>query len=304
MGVSPESSQLLTFLLAEKSVRGVILDGTILVQEMRKRHGIDVLETLILGQALQVTALMASSLKGHDEIGLRIDCSGPVKGLAAEATATGEVRGYLKQNAIPLTLPLESSNEIYGLEPWWGDGFLTISRYLEGSRQPFSGQIALQSGNIALEVAHYYRISEQLPTAIHLSVFFDVHGEVSGAGGLFLQAMPGAREKVTGGLEQKVRALPSLGKALATGQKPEAWVREQFAPFPLDILEQRPVHFRCRCDTERIKLLLLHLPLADLEEMRDHGPFPVQVSCHFCNERYLFAQKELTDICEEKRAFT
>ncbi len=160
----------------------------------------------------------------------------------------------------------------------------------------------MQSGDIASELAHYYRISEQIPTAIHLSVFFDVHGEVSGAGGLFLQAMPGADDKIMASLERKTRTLPSLGQALAEGGKTALWLQEQFAPFHPDILEERSVHFRCRCSALRMRLLLLHLPLADLEEMRDNGPFPVQVNCHFCNEQYRFEQTALADICQEKRS--
>jgi molecular chaperone Hsp33 len=54
---------------------------------------------------------------------------------------------------------------------------------------------------------------------------------------------------------------------------------------------------------ERMRLLLLHLPLTDLEEMRDNGPFPVEVNCHFCNKQYLFDQKSLTTICQEKASF-
>ncbi|MBU1985929.1 MAG: Hsp33 family molecular chaperone HslO [Proteobacteria bacterium] len=295
---------MLTFLLADKSIRGVILDGTLLVQEMQGRHELGTLETLILGQALQVTALMASSLKGHDEIGLKIDCSGPVKGLVTEATARGEVRGYLKRNPIPLVCPLESFDSINNLNTCWGEGFVTISHYLEGGRQPFSGNVALQSGNISSEVAHYYQISEQLPTAIHLTIFFDLQGKLAGAGGLLLQSMPGASDEIFTILEQKTKTLPSLGKALAKGQKISPWLHEQFAPFHLDILEEHPVHFYCRCDALRIRLLLLHLPLADLEEMRDNGPFPVQVSCHFCNELYRFDQQALTELCQEKESCT
>jgi len=304
MAVTTEASRLLTFLLAEKTVRGVILDGTTLVQEMRTRHGLGPLETLILGQALQVTALMASSLKGHDEIGLRIDCSGPIKGLVTEATATGEVRGYLKQVPIPRTDPLHLFDERDDLNPFWGDGFLTITRYLEEGRQPFSGSVALQAGNIASEVAHYYLLSEQIPTAIHLSLVFDSHGRVTGTGGLLLQAMPGASDKTFASLDQKTQTLPSLGKALAEGRKMDSWLNEQFSAFPPDILEEHPVQFHCRCDAERIRLLLLHLPLADLEEMLANGPFPVQLACHFCSKQYLFDQKALADICREKQACT
>jgi molecular chaperone Hsp33 len=291
-----------SFLLAEKTVRGVIIEGTSLVREMRNRHALGDLETLLLGQALLGTALMVSTLKGQDEINLRIDCSGPVKGLVVEATATGEVRGYLKQVPIPLPTPLASLEGTNPLEPLWGEGFLTITRFMEEGRQPFSSSLALQSGNIADEIATYYRISEQTPTAIHLSVFFDPRGKLAGAGGLLLQAMPGADKKIFANLEQQTQSLPSLGKALAEGHKIEPWLEEQLAPFLPVILEKKNIRYRCRCDAERMRLLLLHLSLADLEDMRANGPFPVTLTCHFCNQHYPFEQQALADICREKQA--
>jgi molecular chaperone Hsp33 len=304
MKSTSNAGSLHSFLLAEKTVRGAILEGTPFVREMQSRHAIGTMETLILGQALMVTALMASSFKGHDEISLRVDCSGPIKGLIAEATATGEVRGYLKQVPIPQTTPVDSPDAINHLDPLWGEGLLTITRYLEEGRQPFSSSTALQSGNIAAEIAYYYRVSEQLPTAIHVAVFFDNHGEVAGAGGLLLQAMPGADEKVFATLEQKAQTLPSLGKALAQGSKVQPWLREQFAPLAPDMLETHPVHYRCRCNSTRMRLLLLQMPLADLEDMRDNGPFPITLTCHFCNQHYHFDQQALTDICREKQSLT
>jgi len=293
-----------SFLLAEKTVRGVILEGTSLVREMQSRHALGALETMLLGQALLGTALLASTLKGQDEINLRIDCSGPVKGLVVEATATGEVRGYLKQLPIPLSTPLTSFEETNPLQPLWGEGFLTITRFMEEGRQPFSSSLALQSGNIATEIATYYRISEQTPTAVHLSVFFDPLGKLAGAGGLLLQAMPGANKNIFATLEQQAQTLPSLGKALAKGHTIEPWLEEQLAPFLPFMLEKRTIRYRCRCDAERMRLLLLHLSLADLEDMRANGPFPVTLTCHFCNQHYPFEQEALAEICREKQAQT
>lgn len=302
MKSSSNTGLLHSFLLAEKTVRGAILEGTPLVREMRHRHAMGPLETVILGQALLATSLMASSLKGHDEISFRIDCSGPIKGLVAEATATGEARGYLKQAPIPLSAPLTSLNAINHLDPLWGDGSLTITRYLEEGRQPFSSSATLQSGDMAAEIAHYYLVSEQLPTAVHLSVFLDDHGEVAGAGGLLLQAMPGADDKIFATLEHKTQNLPSLGKTLAEGREIHPWLVEQFAPFTPVMLGSHPVHYRCRCDAERMRLLLLQLSLADLEDMRDNGPFPITLVCHFCNQHYLFDQQAMADICREKQS--
>lgn len=302
MASTPATSSLSSFFLADKTVRGVILDGTPFVQEMRNRHTLGALETRILGQALLVTVLMGSTLKGEDETSLRIDCSGPIKGLVAEATAAGEARGYLKQVPIPLTSSLESLDITNQLAPLWGQGLLTITRFLEKGRQPFSSSEALQSGDIAAEVARYYRVSEQIATALHAAVFLNKDGEVAGAGGLLLQAMPGGDESIFTALEQKTKTLPSLAKALAEGHKAFPWLTEHFAPHKPYLLETHPVFYRCRCNDSRMRLVLLQLSLADLEDMRDNGPFPIILTCHFCNQQYPFDQKALTEICREKQA--
>ncbi|MBU4118164.1 MAG: Hsp33 family molecular chaperone HslO, partial [Proteobacteria bacterium] len=66
------------FLLGDKSVRGVLVRGTDLVNEMRARHDLGLLETLVLGHAYLAAVLLATSLKGEkDRLALRIECSGP-----------------------------------------------------------------------------------------------------------------------------------------------------------------------------------------------------------------------------------
>ncbi len=303
MQTGASNNNLHRFFLADRTVRGAILDGTALIQEMQALHHLGPLESLILGQGLLAVALMASSLKGLDEIGLRLDCSGPIKGLVVEGTATGAVRGYLKQNPIPLPspdLPFAAVNELL---PLWGEGFLVVTRFLEETRHPFSGSVALQSGCIAREVGRYYHISEQIATALHLSVAFDLpqsSGRVTGAGGLLVQAMPDAAEGVFADIEQKYHNLPSLAQALATGTAIQPWLHEQFPTTSLEMLATTTVRYQCRCSNTQMRRLLAHLPLPDLTEMRDFGPFPVQLTCHFCSTIYSFDQEDLADICREK----
>lgn len=46
--------------------------------------------------------LMSANLKGADSTSLKIECSGPIRGLAAEANAFREVRGFLENVPIPI----------------------------------------------------------------------------------------------------------------------------------------------------------------------------------------------------------
>ena len=286
----------LRFLLADKAVRGVLVRGTGLVKEMRVRHGLGLLETLVLGHGCLAATLLATTLKGDkDRLALRIECSGPIKGLVAEGNAAGEVRGYLRQNPIPLEKPLES----FDLVPFFGAGFLSVSTHLEGASQPFTGTIMLEHGNLALDLSHYFQTSEQTPTAIVLSIQFNSEGLPIGAGGLLLQAMPGAEPGLMAELEGCLAGLPSLGRYCAEGGDAEGLLVKEFGAFQPEILTTTPVAFACPCSREEISARLLTLPANDLEELRS-GPFPVEACCHYCNTTYLFAQQDMEELRQER----
>ena len=286
------NDKLYRFFLADGSVRGAVLNGWLMVNDMRAAHDLGILETTVLGRAFLATGLMSGSLKGSERIVVQIDCSGPIKGLVAECNAFGEVRGYLK--AVPITVdkPLRDFN----LSPFFGAGILSVTRYLRDAKQPFTGQVILQYGNIAQDLAFYYLTSEQIPSAFNLSIHFDPEGRVTGAGGLFLQAMHDAEETVIKRLEKRVPEMPSISLALSRGATPQEIVTEAFAEFNPRFLDERRVEFMCHCNLEKVRAMLAMLPVQDLQEMMTNGPFPVEIRCHNCNSPYQFNQESLREI--------
>jgi molecular chaperone Hsp33 len=284
------------FLLLDGTVRGAIVHGTRMVNEMRANHELGILETLVLGHGYLAGALMCAELKGDDTITLQIGCSGPIKGLVVEANAFGEVRGYLKNVPIPIDKPLEDFN----LSPFFGAGILSVTKILKDAKQPFTGQVELMYGNIAKDLAYYYLTSEQNPTAFNLSIKFDREGNVTGAGGLFLQVMPGAEDNEIDRLEALVSMLPSIGEAFSEGEDPEELVRKSFETLDPNFLGSYRVEFMCRCNQERLEKILATLPKEDLDDMIENGPFPLEVKCHHCNTPYLFNKDDLSKIEEEK----
>lgn len=280
------------FTLADETIRGVMIHGTRMIHEMRANHELGILETLVLGHAYLGAGLMASSLKGNDRLALQIECAGPVKGLTVEANAFGEVRGYLKNKSIPVSSPLEDFN----LAPFFGPGFLTVTRYLEDAKQPFSGKVILQYGNIGQDLAHYYLTSEQIPTAVHLSIYFDHDGRVQGAGGLLVQAMPGADAGQVADIEHKMALLLSLGTSFSNGVEPSTIINELFSAHQPRVIATRRIEFMCHCNESRVRRVLAMLPKADLADLLDHGPFPVEMKCHYCNTAYLFDRAVIAGI--------
>jgi molecular chaperone Hsp33 len=285
-----------SFLLADDQVRGAILCGTRMVNEMRANHALGILETLVLGHAYLAGGLLSITLKGKDRLAIKVECSGPIKGLRVETNAYGEVRGYLKQVPIPVEAPLSDFN----LSPFYGAGFISVTRYLEDAKQPFTGQVMMEGGTLAKDLSLYFVKSEQVPTAFSLSVQFDPQGDVIGAGGLFLQALPQAETETIAAIEALVPELPSLGTAMAAGESAEAYVRAHFAAYAPRFIKEQRVAFFCRCSADRIRRMLQLMSREDLRDLRDNGPFPMEIRCHHCNTAYQIAREQMAAIYTQR----
>lgn len=277
------------FLLNDGSVRAVVAQGTQLVNQMRANHALGILETLVLGHGYLAGGLLASTVKGNDRVQLAIECGGPVKGLYIEAWAVGAVRGYLKEVPIPVEKPPES----FDLSPFFGPGFLTVTKLLEGNTHPFTGQVMLQHGTIAKDLAEYFLISEQTPSVVSLSIQFDRQGRVVGAGGLFLQTLPGSSDAHLEELEMICANMPSLGKYLSQGKSGAQFVEEVFASADPRHLERLPFGFSCPCDRKRFAGYLASLPQDEKSSILAEGPFPLELHCFNCGTVYPFSKDEL-----------
>ena len=290
---SSAKDRIFRFVMADKMMRGAIIHSTRMVNEMRANHDLGPLETLILGQGYIAAGLLCSTLKGkNDRLIMNIQCSGPVKGLDVESNVFGEVRGCLKTRKIKV----KNSEKIKYLSTLYGAGFLTMTKYLDNAPTPYSGQVSLVHGSIAEDLANYFLISEQIPTGFKLSVFFDEKELVKGAGGIFLQALPGADPEKIIKAEKIIRRIDSLGELFAKGHKPEEIINEVFLSLEPQFLNNSRVEFFCRCSKDRMEGYLKNLPGKEKKDMLKYGPFPVEVRCHHCNSLYHFNKDELKSL--------
>lgn len=277
------------FVMADNMIRGAVVKATRLVNEMQANHELGSIETLVLGQAYIAASLMASGLKGKDRISIQIKCDGPIGGLDVESNVFGEVRGFLKHPVISTT----TSNEISGLADLIGEGDLNVTRYLEDAVTPYSGRIKLKYKTLAQDLAVYYLESEQIPTGFNLSVFFDNKERVKGAGGIFLQALPGVSDEQVVMAEALLENVEPIGEALANGKGAESLVLEGFEPLSPRFISSSRVEFFCRCSKDKMANYLSKLPGRDLSDLAQNGPFPVELRCHHCNSAYGFTREEI-----------
>lgn len=298
------------FVMADGQFRGAFLNGTRLVNQMRAQHNLGILETMVLGQAVLCAALMIPTMKGREHLTFRYDTDGPAAGFSVEADSTGYVRGFLLQNRIPVDKPLEN----WDLSPFFGNGTVTVSRIGEGMKAPQVGTTEILYKNIAQDLAHYFLQSEQINTAFNTSIQLDKQGRVIGAGGMFLQHVPGAggKSKISAqtensGSENKeddknilvqkaenaFRAMPSIGKWFADGGDMEDVIYGLFREFKPAAVLNRKIEFNCPCSAEGFAEHIKHLPKSELEDIIAHDKDPLEVVCHTCGSVYNISKSML-----------
>ncbi len=288
------NDRLYSFLLADGSIRGAIVKTTRMIKEMRANHELDIVETLLLGHTYIAAALLTSNLKSKDRISINIKCSGPIKGIDVESNVFGEVRGYLKNSHLNIKNP----ENIKSLSQFFGAGFLTVTKYLEDAKTPYSGQIMIEYGSIAEDLANYFLSSEQTPTGFKLSIDFNSKGEVAGAGGIFLQAMPGADENILTQAEKILQNIKSTNsefsdKIFNGDSDPKTIILKNFSKLNPVFLDNRRVEFFCRCSKKQMSNYVSKLPQEDIDEILASSSFPLEITCHHCNSVYGFSKDEI-----------
>lgn len=294
-GVAPDGTTV--FILNRGNYRGAFVSATSLLNEMRANHQYGVMETFIAGHAYLGALLLASGLKGSDRVGMHLDCEGPVGGISVEATAEGAVRGYL-ENA---PLGVDPAPDRLDMTPFLDKGVLSVTKKQHERTQPYTGRVELAYGNIAQDLAHYHRSSEQKPSAYNLSTQFDEDGRLIGAAGLSVQAFPGSEDEQAGHLDARIRSLPSLGLLVAEGRNIAEIVEEQFAEFEPVVIGSRPATFYCHCSKERFGRFLAAMPIEEIRDIRDNGPFPLRTRCHNCNTVYEFSEADIEEAFQMAR---
>lgn len=277
---------------ADLQVRAFAVDITETVEEARERHGTSPVITAALGRLLGACAMMSSTMKGEKDIlTIMVKSDGPAQGLTVTGNSHGEIKGYplVSQVDIPLKAPgkLDVGAAL-------GPGTLTVVMDL-GLKEPYSGQIELQTGEIGDDIAYYYTVSEQTPSAVGLGVMVDTDCSVKHAGGFMIQLMPDASEETISKLEERIAAMPQVTSLMEEGKGPEGFLEFLLGDMGLEITDKEQVAFKCNCSHDRMLQALATLKKSDLEEMVSENE-PLEVVCHFCNSKYTIGVDELKEM--------
>lgn len=277
---------------ANNQIRAFAITSKGLVEEARIRHNTSPVMTAALGRLLSGAAMMGTMMKGEkDLLTVQIKCGGPAKGLTVTADANGNVKGYAEVPDVMLPPNSLGKLDVGGA---LGLGIMNVIKDM-GLKEPYTGQIALQTGEIAEDLTYYFATSEQIPSAVGLGVLMNKDNTVKQAGGFILQLLPFTSEEIIGKLEEKIKSIDSVTEMLEKGYTPERILEEILGDLGLEITDTIPAQYSCNCSKERVSKALISIGAKDLQEMIDDDK-PIEVNCHFCNTDYTFSVDELKEL--------
>lgn len=277
---------------ANDQIRAFAAVTTEMVETAREHHNTSPVATAALGRLLTAGAMMGSMMKGEkDVLTLQIKAGGPLQGITVTADSQGNVKGYVGNPDVCIPANSKGKLDVAGAV---GPGFLTVIKDM-GLKEPYSGQVMLQTCEIAEDLTYYFATSEQVPSAVGLGVLMNKNNTVRQAGGFIVQLMPFAEEEVISRLEQNIQKINSVTNLLEEGHTPESLLEKVLEGFDVQINEKMDTRFCCNCSKERVAKALISIGRKELNEMIQEGK-PIEMNCHFCNTNYNFTVEELKEI--------
>lgn len=265
-----------------------------------------------LGEALVISSLLGTALKGDGKFILQTKSDGPIGFLVVNFESAGpghpgQLRGYASADA-------ERLAAAGGRAELLGSGHLAMTIDRGSDRDRYQGIVPLEGATLTGAAHAYFHQSEQIPTflrvavARHYGVLPDgSKGWAWRAGGLLVQYVPpvgvGTKsseddEQLVGEKEEAWRRTKLLAATVEDHElldptlAPEMLVYRLFHEDGVRVEPVRPLEAYCRCSRERVATFLKGFPAHDIEDMRE-ADGAVAVTCEYCAARYRFTLEDL-----------
>lgn len=280
----------------ELNIRAYAVSALHTAREIVRMQGCTPPAAIVLGRAVNAAALLSATLKpdSNQTISLKISGTGPTRELHVQADAKGNLRGYI---ANPL---LETGNTGSDYAALIGPGLLTVVKDL-GMKEPSSSVIPLLRGDIARDVAYYLTFSEQVPSALILSVMPGTDSTLAHSAGILIQTFPDTKDDTIAGIEKNIiDAGHSLTGHLSGGGDIYGYLSALLGDAPFTVMQITPLRAACRCNRDMLARVLQSFSEDELRDMisRDDG---AEISCYFCKTNYRFTSRDMGDILSRKK---
>ena len=287
-----EGDEMIRMTLMNGQVRVMMCETTQMAQRAADIHHATPVCTAAMGRLMTATSMLGVMMKGENEsVTVNIKGGGPMGTVVAVAN-----HGDLKVCADDpqVELPLREDGKLNVGAAIGKDGYMTVIKDL-GLKEPYIGQIELVSGELGIDFANYYTVSEQSPSLVALGVL--VAGDtVLKAGGLLIQPLPGCPDEIIDQLELRSPMFADISREMTYAPKEEL-LEDWFRGMDPVVLERMPLRYHCACSRHRMEKALISLGRKELQGIIDEDT-GAELGCHFCHSQYAFTTEELRELLE------
>lgn len=276
--MTPLSSDRLVGALAEDGgllVRAAVT--TALCEEGRRAHATSPTATAALGRALTAALLLGSLLKGRQTVLLQWRGRGPLGLVLAEGRPDLTVRGYVARPRADVPSRAGKLDVGAGVGR---RGELVVVKDL-GLREPYVSSVSLRSGEMGDDLAYYLLVSEQIPAAVGLGVHVGPDYRVAVAGGVLVEALPGALPEQVDRVAENMGRLGSVTGILRGNPEAEGLVAAALEGIPYRTTSLGNPSFTCRCGPDRLEATVAALGPEEVRAaLESEGE--LRARCSFC----------------------
>ena len=307
----------LPFQIESAKTSGRVVRLGSVIDDVLSKHDYPESVSILLGEAIALTAMLSASLKFDGKLILQTRSDGPVHFLVVQSDASGKVRGYVNFDR-------ERVEELEkGTGPFQsqllGNGHLAMTIDQGVDMERYQGIVALENSTLTEAANTYFRDSEQLPTFLKLAVARLFTGNLSKgeqwswrAGGVLIQNLTSEG----GFAEQQHPDEQEDNWPFVDGD--EGWNRachlastvedhemldpnltserllfrlfheERVLTFPRD-----QISAECQCSRERIENMLGGFTTEERRDMKVDGK--ILVKCEFCSRQFEFSPEQFED---------
>lgn len=272
------------YIFTDAHARGELVQLSSSFKSIIKNHNYPKGVEKLLGELLSATCLLTATLKFEGDITVQLQGDGPVGYMSVSGNNNQQMRGIAKMAAET------SADTLQGLI---GKGTMIIT-IRPSAGEAYQGVVALDEDNLADCLAHYFEVSEQIPTKIWL--FSDT--EKQQTAGALVQLLPDGdgsienKEKQQSDFEHLCQLTNTIKSEEIFSLEAEALLYRLYHQEQVNIFESQPVSYQCGCSAEKCLAAISQIEPSEIKSiLAEKGK--ISMTCDYCITTYDFDELSL-----------
>ena len=283
------------YLFNDMHVRGELVQLSKSYQSIIKNHNYPLGVRLLLGELMAATCLLSATLKFNGEITVQLQGDGPVGYMSVNGDNNQKMRGIAKLK------PEQANTEANSLHELIGKGTMVITIRPEVG-EAYQGVVALEQATLAECLAHYFEVSEQIPTKIWL---FSDDNKQQVAGSL-VQLLPdgdGSNENLSK-QESDFEHITQLTNTIKADEifslEAQALLYRLYHQEKVSLFDPQTVNYQCGCSQDKCLTAISQIEPSEIESILAEQD-KISMTCDYCLTTYNFFYDDLKSFISKDR---